>query len=318
MEWPQAHGIKEIEFPHKSSLQHLTNLHAWGLTTSGRCRACGKTASLKHILTGCEYTLRSYTWRHNEVLEIFAEASKICCETANKALNIINNRAIQFVKEGNISKLAHKNMSKPSLSEGCADWHVTTNLKHNFIFPSEIALMTKHPDIVTWSVKAKKFSLLMVPFEENFNWAHQRKLEKYEDLQEQCVRNGWITNVFPIEVKCRGFIANWTSTFLTNLGLPPSVKRKYMEKIQDQALTASAWIWQSHRVMTIWLSLVVSWDTAGALWASGKWCFSPETMPEPRVIIWWRLCWKQCCCTNISYCMIPTHNNIDTRFSWDA
>ena len=49
-------------------------LHAWGLTTSDRCRTCGKTASLKHILTGCEYTLRSYTWRYNEVLEIFAEA----------------------------------------------------------------------------------------------------------------------------------------------------------------------------------------------------------------------------------------------------
>ena len=47
------------------------NLHAWGLTTSDRCRACGKTASLKHILTGCEYALRSYTWRHNEVQEIF-------------------------------------------------------------------------------------------------------------------------------------------------------------------------------------------------------------------------------------------------------
>ncbi len=46
----------------------------------------------------------------------------------------------------------------------------------------------------------------MVPFEENFDWAHQRKLEKYEDLQEQCVRNGWITNVFPIKVGCRGFL----------------------------------------------------------------------------------------------------------------
>ena len=54
------------------------NLHAWGLTTSDRCRSCGKTASLKHILTGCEYALRSYTWRHNEVQEIFSEVSKIC------------------------------------------------------------------------------------------------------------------------------------------------------------------------------------------------------------------------------------------------
>ena len=34
-----------------------------------------------------------------------------------------------------------------------------------------------------------------------------------------------------------------------------------MEKIQDKAPTASAWIWQS---------LVVSSDTAGALWVSGN------------------------------------------------
>ena len=131
-------------------------LHAWGLTTSDWCRACGKTSSLKNILTGCEYALRSYTWRHSEVPEIFAEASKICCETANKVLNIINNSTIQFVKEGNILKLACKNMRKPSLLEGCTDWHVAIDLKHNFIFPTEIALRTKRLDIVIWPFKAKK------------------------------------------------------------------------------------------------------------------------------------------------------------------
>ena len=136
------------------------NLHAWGLTTSDRWRACGKTASLKHILTGCEYALRSYTWKHNEILEIFAEVSKISCEAANKALIIINNWAIQFVKEGNILILACKNMCKRSLLEGCTNWHVATDLKHNFIFPTEIALTTKNPDIIIWSVKAKKFSLI--------------------------------------------------------------------------------------------------------------------------------------------------------------
>ena len=50
-------------------------------------------------------------------------------------------------------------MRKPSLLEGCTDWHVTTDLKQNFIFPTEITLTTKHPEIVIWSVKAKKFSL---------------------------------------------------------------------------------------------------------------------------------------------------------------
>ena len=97
---------------------------------------------------------------------------------------------------------------------------------------------------------------LTVPFE-NFNWSHLHKLEKHEDLQEQYVRNGWITNIFPIKVGCRGFIYNSISVFLTNLGLSPLDKRKYIKKIQDKALTASEWIWQSHRVTTIEQSLMV-------------------------------------------------------------
>ena len=96
---------------------------------------------------------------------------------------------------------------------------------------------------------------LTVPFEENFDWAHQRKLEKYKDLWEQCVRNGWITNVFPIKVRCWGFITNSTSIFLTNLRLSPSDKRKYIKNIQDKDLSASVWIWQSHRVMSLQQSL---------------------------------------------------------------
>ena len=92
--------------------------------------------------------------------------------------------------------------------------------------------------------------------------------------------NGWITNLFPIEVRCRGFIPNSTSVFFINLGLPPSNKRKYIEKIQDKALTASAWIWQSYRATIIWQSLVVSWDTVRALWASGNDASAPKPCPN--------------------------------------
>ena len=62
-------------------------------------------------------------WIYNEVLEIFAEASKICCVTANKALNNITNWAIHVVKEGNILKLSGKNMYRSSLLDGCIDCH---------------------------------------------------------------------------------------------------------------------------------------------------------------------------------------------------
>ena len=129
-------------------------------------------------------------------------------------------------------------MRKPSLLEGCTDWHVATDLEHNFIFPTEIALTTKRPDIVIWSVKAKNVMAieLTVLFQEDFNWAHQCKLEKCEDLREQCVRNSWIKNVFPIEVRL--YYCQLNLRFLTNLGLHLSDKTKYMEKIQDKTLIA--------------------------------------------------------------------------------
>ena len=129
------------------------NLHAWGLTTSDWCRACGKTASLKYILTGCEYALRNYRGRHNELLDIFAEAAKICCETANKALNIIPNRAIHFVKERSILKLSRKTKHRSSLLDGFSNWQVATDLEHYFVFPSGVSLTTQRSDIVNWSVK---------------------------------------------------------------------------------------------------------------------------------------------------------------------
>ena len=111
-----------------------------------------------HILTGCEAKkLRSYTWRHNEVLEIFSEVSKICCESANKALNIINNRAIQFVKEGNISKTARENMRKPSLLEGCKDWHVATDLKHNSNWNSVNDKASRYCHLVCQSKKSFRY-----------------------------------------------------------------------------------------------------------------------------------------------------------------
>ena len=38
----------------------------------------------------------------------------------------------------------------------------------------------------------------MIPFEVNIDCTHQRKLEKYEDLREQCIKNGWSTDIFPL------------------------------------------------------------------------------------------------------------------------
>ena len=239
------------------------NLQTWGLTKSNRCEDCGKTANLKHILTGCECALRSYTWRHNEVLKIFARASKICCETANKTTDIRKTTLINFVKENSSvssRKESRKTRRVSSMLNNGSDWRMESDLESHLVFPTEIALTAQRPDLIIWSVSQKRVFLieLTVPFEENFDWAHQRKLEKYEDLKEQCLINGWAATVFPVEVGCRGVIANSTFAFLSNLGFLLSVKRKFIEEIQDKALSTSAWIWQTHAAKSNQQSLVVS------------------------------------------------------------
>ena len=72
------------------------NLKLWGLSTSNLCKACEKIANLEHLLTGCQYSLRHFPCRHNEILGIIAEIAKMCSETANKISCI--KTSIQFIK----------------------------------------------------------------------------------------------------------------------------------------------------------------------------------------------------------------------------
>ena len=127
--------------------------------------------------------------------------------------------SIQFIKERNVSKNPLRNWQKATFLDGCTVWRVIADVNRQLDFPTEIASTRQPSDLVIWSVNSKQVIIaeLMIPFEENIDWAHQRKLEKYEDLREQCVKNGWSRDIFPLEIGCRGFISNSTSTFLTKL-----------------------------------------------------------------------------------------------------
>ena len=113
----------------------------------------------------------------------------MCCETANEISCIKTN--IQFVKEGNVSKTPQwNNRHKPTLLNGCTDWRVIADVDRQLAFPTEISSTRQRPDLVIWSVNSKKVIIaeLTIHFETNIDWAHQRKLEKYEDLREQCTK----------------------------------------------------------------------------------------------------------------------------------
>ena len=111
----------------------------------------------------------------------------MCCETANEIPSIKTN--IQFVKEGNVLKTPHRNnRHKPTLLDGCTDWCIIADVDRQLAFPTEITSTRQCPDLVIWSVNSKKIIIAesTIPFETNINWVHQRELEKYEDLHEQC------------------------------------------------------------------------------------------------------------------------------------
>ena len=64
--------------------------------------------------------------------------------------------------------------------------------------------------LVHWFKESFRYQINS-PFWENIAWVHHYKLKKYEDRQEQCLRNGWITTIFSIEIGSRSFLTNATS-----------------------------------------------------------------------------------------------------------
>ena len=107
-------------------------------------------------------------------------------------------------------------------------------------------MTTQRPDLVMMSDQRRKVLLVevTVPWEDNLEHAHGRKLAKYEELRIICEECGWQCKILPVEVGTRGFIARSTVKFLSGIGLTSSSRRQTMQAAQSAAESASAWIWQ--------------------------------------------------------------------------
>ncbi len=82
-----------------------------------------------------------------------------------------------------------------------------------------------------------------VPWEENIEVACERKLEKYQELVEQCKVNKWRTACYPIEVGCRGFVGRSGCRILNRFGMIEEKKRKAIRAISESAEKVSRWFW---------------------------------------------------------------------------
>ena len=131
------------------------------------------------------------------------------------------------------------------LLNGASDWKVSADLKTSLQFPVHIIQTEKQPDIVAWSDSKKTVLLieLTVPWEENWEEAHELKKNRYETLHADCVEKGWICHVIPIEVGCCGFLGHSVILFLSKIGITGCSLKVASNCLQATAQHASSWIW---------------------------------------------------------------------------
>jgi hypothetical protein len=208
------------------------NLVRWKLSDDAKCAECSSKGTLKHILSACTKSLGRYTWRHNQVLEKF---EKICLEM------VTLERRTEGLKLG--ANGAVKAGFAPS-----DDWQVVTDLRGQLVVPQCMAMSRQRPDLIVFSENLKETIMmeLTVPWEENMGWAHERKLDRYEDLRAECLEKGWCCEVFAVEVGCRGFPGRSAVSFLQRIGMTGRRLRSSVKNIGQVAEAASAWIWEQH------------------------------------------------------------------------
>ena len=223
------------------------NCHRWDPSTSDSCPHCESRGSLEHILAGCPKSLGKYTWRHNQVLHVLADAAESYCSQANQQ-QVTPASHVAFVREGDQVQRPHCRLPKSLLKPG-EQWELGVDLKGKQSIPKALIRSNQRPDMVIWSKKAKQLILaeLTVPWEGNMSWAHERKLTRYEDIRLSCQERGWSCVVFAVEVGCRGFVGYSVIQFLQSLGAGSKAIRGVTQKLQETAEAASLWVWQSSR-----------------------------------------------------------------------
>ncbi len=167
------------------SLPTFTNLRRWGKRMSGKCKLCGNTQTLHHVLNGCKVMLdqERYTWRHNNVLQYIHQtlSKSPVCDT----LSI--------------------NVDLPGHSKTTIPYH---------ILPTSC-----RPDLVICFNSSKKIVIfeLTVPFELNVEKRHADKMNKYASLVNDLHDIGYTCDLICFEVGSRGHISKDNRERLLNV-----------------------------------------------------------------------------------------------------
>ncbi|ROL50355.1 Tripartite motif-containing protein 35 [Anabarilius grahami] len=134
-----------------------------------------------------------------------------------------------------------KQMMKEKLEE--MNRHISA-LSHTI---KDMEEMMKDNDIcflkIMWSTLEKRVTELTIPWEERMTAAHERKHLKYSELAAESQETGWRARVYPVEVRCRGFVGRTEVQLLHGAGVAGSNLRNAIKKLGKEAEKASYWLW---------------------------------------------------------------------------
>ena len=231
------------------TLSTPNNLQRWGIIDNPKCSLCNQDGcGILHILTACSVAFgqRRFDYRHNNILRCIANGIQSFLNT-NKVISK-GIKKVHFIAESGSTKEKKSRKPEFGLLHRASDFQMSVDLNKQLKYPSHIADSLKRPDIVVYSNKLKVVIHIELtsPGEERFDLSYKKKFKEYSkasDLGVLCTNNGWEVYCFPVEVGCRGYVADSLPTCLRKLGLGKLRSRKIVKEAADAALRASFWLW---------------------------------------------------------------------------
>ena len=171
----------------------------------------------------------------------YTDARRKFCNSNHKPLKT---KEIRFVKKGEIA--AHTETETRCYLDSAPDWRLIVDLDGRLKVPEEVAVTNTRPDMLLISVMTKKVAIveLTVPGEERIEVSGELKRTKYAVLQEEGRKNGWLVQIWAIEIGCRGFPAASMATFLKDIGIYGNERRRKLKTLGEIAENASRAIWR--------------------------------------------------------------------------
>ena len=231
-----------------NTLASESNKRRWGLVENAICPLCEDEAvvcNIKHVLSGCKYSLANgrYRFRHDQVLKAIAHGLLEYLQTGKKKKV---REKINFVREGEQStRKVRTSYDRVGVLDSASDWTLLVDLNKSLKFPDHICSTLKRPDVVLYSGFTKQVVMveLTCPCEERFLESHEGKLSKYVDLVTECEVAGWKSHLFAVEVGARGYASESLNRCLRALGLNKQRVKRCTKEASEAALRSSFWVW---------------------------------------------------------------------------